>query len=368
MNRRHFLLTAGLAAASPVLLPQLCRSQEKGGTKGGSVGRVVVLLELKGGNDGLNTVIPYRDPAYRRARPTLAIDNGPLLGEDLMLHPALAPLLPVWQAKRLGFALGVGWPRPNRSHFKAQDQWATGSPSGEGPGWFAAALARQQKFRCLVSLGPSGTPALEGPDVLSVQMVPQFRQAQGAGRDRFAALEPDRAGGNSMLRSMLELKATGEAEVDRLVASLGDLPQGLIIPPGSLGSQVAMALRLVATPSPPAVIGLELPGFDTHSQQIPEHTRRLALLAEALACFDQGLRRMHHRPEVMLVAVSEFGRRLEQNASGGTDHGSASVAIMLGDVVQPLLGVYPSLTDLDERGDLKPSIIPEELYEKVLLT
>lgn len=363
MKRRDFLLTAGLATASPLLWPLLCRGHQQDARPGG----VVVLLELKGGNDGLNTVIPYRDPAYQRARPRLAINDGQLLGEDLMLHPALAPLMPAWKANRLAFALGVGWPKPNRSHFFAMDQWATGSDSGEGPGWFAAALARQQDDRSLVALGPSGSPALEGADRVSVQMQPLWKHVVRARRGGFRALDPSLAGDNAILRSLLQLEAKGQAEVARLMASLGDLPQGLSIPAGRLGAQVAMALRLLGTPNPPAMIGLEHSGFDTHSQQIRRHAARLAELAQALVCFDGGLRRMKQRPEVVLVAVSEFGRRLNENASAGTDHGSASVALLMGDKLPgSFIGHYPSLTDLDARGDIAPSISPAELYGRVM--
>ena len=98
------------------------------------------LLELRGGNDGLNTVAPVRDPLYQQARTTLALRDGLPLASGLALHPALAPLLPLWKSRRLAFALGVGWPTPNRSHFKAADQWATGSASGERPGWLTRAV------------------------------------------------------------------------------------------------------------------------------------------------------------------------------------------------------------------------------------
>ena len=372
MKRRLFLLSAGLAAAgvsaaaSP-LLPLLARKPGKGSTKGQPV---LVLLELKGGNDGLNTVIPYRDPAYRSARPTLAIDDGPLLGDDLILHPALSPLMGAWGAKRLAFALGVGWAKPNRSHFRAQDQWATGTLAGEGDGWFATAVARGQEQRSLVVLGPSGSAALEGAGALNVQMDPQAQQEAGRGR-RNDPLEPSRAGSNLILRRMLELEAAGNQEVQRLSQSLAALPNGLTLPRGSLGQQVGLALRLIGSPDPPAVIQIEpggFAGFDTHAQQLVRHGRSLSQLGDALAAFDQGLRLMTNRPQVSLLAVSEFGRRLQQNASGGTDHGSASVALLLGDgVPHPFLGSYPSLTDLDERGDLVPSFSPVQLYDKMMV-
>ena len=369
MKRRLFLLSASLAAAgvssaASQLLPQPARRHSKGSTTGQPV---LVLLELKGGNDGLNTVIPYRDPAYRSARPTLVIDDGPLLGDDLMLHPALSPLMGAWGAKRLAFALGVGWNKPSRSHFRAQDQWATGTLAGEGDGWFAKAVARGQEQRSLVALGPSGSAALEGAGALSVQMHPQIEQHTW----RVDPLEPSRAGSNRILRRMLELEAEGNQEAHRLLQSLGALPTGLTLPRGNLGEQVGLALRLISSPDPPAVIQIEpggFSGFDTHAQQLTRHGRSLAQLGEALAAFDQGLRLMTNRPQVTLLAVSEFGRRLQQNASGGTDHGSASVAMLIGDLVpHPFLGSYPSLTDLDERGDLTPSLSPLELYEKVKL-
>jgi uncharacterized protein (DUF1501 family) len=193
---------------------------------------------------------------------------------------------------------------------------------------------------------------------------------QDAGRDD--PLEPSRAGSNLMLRRMLQLEAAGNQEVHRLLRTLGPLPAGLTLPRGSLGQQVGLALRLIGSPDPPAVIQIEpggFAGFDTHAQQLPRHGRSLAQLGEALAAFDQGLRLMTNRPQVTLLAVSEFGHRLQQNASGGTDHGSASVAIYVGDgVPHPFLGSYPSLADLDERGDLTPSLSPLKLYEKVRLS
>jgi len=193
-----------------------------GWQRGGASRSVLVLLELRGGNDGLNTVAPVRDPAYRQARPTLALQDALPLADGLALHPALSPLLPLWQSQRLAFALGVGWPRPNPSHFKAADQWATGSPAGEGLGWIAAAFDQRRAAGPLVALGPAGSTALEGGEVLALQLAP----AQLRGR-LTAPLEPERVGANPVLRRLLELELAGSLELQRLRGQLAPLPLGL---------------------------------------------------------------------------------------------------------------------------------------------
>ncbi|TVS02515.1 MAG: DUF1501 domain-containing protein, partial [Cyanobium sp. PLM2.Bin73] len=323
---------------------------------------VLVLLELRGGNDGLNTVAPVRDPLYRQARPTLALSDGLPLADGLALHPALAPLLPLWQSERLAFALGVGWPRPNRSHFKAADQWSTASPDGEGPGWIAAAFDQRLAAGPLVALGPAGSTALEGGEALALQLAP----AQLRGR-LASPLEPERAGANPVLRQMLELELAGQRELQRLRTQLAPLPSGLEIPGGALGQQVALALRLIGSSSCPPVLQLAQGGYDTHSGQANRHGQVLAQLASALAAFVAGLERLPNRPQVSLLAVSEFGRRLRENGSRGTDHGAASIALLLGDQVPDrFLGAYPSLSALDDRGDLIAGLSPPELYRQVL--
>lgn len=139
------------------------------------------------------------------------------------------------------------------------------------------------------------------------------------------------------------------------------------IPAGLLGQQVAFALRLIGSGICPPVLQMSLGGFDTHGNQLVGHAQQLRLLAEALATFDAALQRMPNRPPVTLLSTSEFGRRLRENNSGGTDHGSASVALLLGDQVpHPFIGRYPSLARLDDRGDLIPSIDPPQLYRRAL--
>jgi uncharacterized protein (DUF1501 family) len=357
MKRRHLLqLGAGLSAAA--VLDQLTARAAAGrrGTK------TFVLLELQGGNDGLNTLGPFTDAAYLAARPRLAIRDGLPLGEQLFLHPQLAPLLPAWRSRRLAFALGVGWPRPDRSHFFATDQWARADASATGPGWLAAALRQRGSMGPLVALGPEGSPALEGAERISLQMSPASRRAGMIPPADLSLVAAD-----TVLGEMLALEAAGNRELRRLSQALAPVPAGVRLPAGSLGQQVGLALQLLGSGMAPPVLQMALPGFDTHANQRQPHGQRLGMLAEALAAFDQGLQLLSHRPSVTLLTTSEFGRRLAESASGGTDHGSASVALLLGDhVPHPFLGTYPSLRKLDPRGDLIPSISPPELYRQAL--
>jgi len=355
MKRRTMISLLGAGSASAVFTGGWRRP-------GASSRQVLVLLELRGGNDGLNTLAPMGDPIYRQARPTLALAETLPLARGLGLHPALAPLLPLWQSQRLAFALGVGWPRPNRSHFKAADQWASASASGEGPGWLATAFDQRRSAGPLVALGASGCTAMEGGKVVALQLGPALLQGKAA-----SSLAPDRAGTNPVLRRMLELELAGQRELQNLRGQLAPLPQGIEIPMGDLGQQVAIALRLIASGACPPVVQLVQGGYDTHSNQAYRHARVLGELAGALAAFDAGLRRLRNRPQVNLLAVSEFGRRLQENGSRGTDHGAASIALLLGDQVpHPFIGSYPSLSSVDERGDLIAGLSPPQLYSQAL--
>jgi uncharacterized protein (DUF1501 family) len=359
--KRRSLLSLLLAGSAGTALARGGFSVDPGSPRRRSV---LVLVELRGGNDGLNTVAPVADPLYRQARPSLALPVAealPLTG-GLALHPALAPLLPLWKNQRLTFALGVGWPLPNRSHFKAADQWATASPSGEGNGWLAAALDQRHNAGPLLALGPAGCRAMEGGEALALQLSPSELRGR-----RAASFDLEAAGTNAVLHQMLSLEQAGQQQLQRIRQSLSPLPPGLEIPRSVLGQQVALAMRLIGSDDCPPVLQLAQGGYDTHANQPARHGRVLSELAAAICAFAAGLERLANRPEVTLLAVSEFGRRLRENGSRGTDHGSASVALLFGDQLPDrLLGHYPSLAALDDRGDLIPSLSPPELYRRVL--
>ena len=357
---RRSLLSGVAAAAATGGLSALAQTLASGR---GSSNHVLVLLELRGGNDGLNTLAPIHDPAYRQARPTLALgDDAIALADGLALHPALAPLEPLWRRGRLGFALGVGWSHPNRSHFKAADQWAVGDPSGEGAGWLARAYSARTQSGPLVALHATGCAAMEGGSPLALQLgSAQLRGRPSLMTNRLAM------DASPVLRQMIALESAGALEIERLRGALAPQPVGLNLPPGDLSRQVKLALRLLGSGQCPPVLALAQGGYDTHGNQRRQHQRVLKTLAHALTGLDAGLQAMKQRPSMTLLAVSEFGRRLRENGSGGTDHGSASVAFLMGDRIPGrLLGTYPSLQDLDERGDLRPTQSPEQLYRHVL--
>jgi uncharacterized protein (DUF1501 family) len=359
MKRRTLL--HGLVCGSGALAYSTLASSS--GSQSTAHDHVLILLDLQGGNDGLNTVVPIEDRRYQNARPSLAISSdAPMLDRGLALHPALSPLMELWHQKRLGVALGVGWTQPNRSHFKASDQWATARLDGQGAGWLARAFDAGTNDGPLVALHASGCAAMEGGDVLALQLSnAQFR------RQSSDALNPVQEKDSPILRRLLELEFQGELALNRLRKRLVDLPNGLNLPRGVLGQQVGLALRLIGSGICPPVLQLALGGFDTHANQPLRHARALKRLAESLVVLDFGLKQMPRRPKVTLMVSSEFGRSVRENASRGTDHGSASVAFLYGDdIPHPFLGRYPDLDELDQRGGLIPSLTPTSLYQSVL--
>lgn len=360
MKRRTLL--QGLACGTGAALAYSALSSEPASTATPH-DHVLIVLDLQGGNDGVNTVVPIGNPLYQKARPSLAISSdASVLGHGLALHPALSPLMELWRQRRLGFALGVGWDQPNRSHFKASDQWATARLDGVGAGWLARAFDAGRTNGPLVALHASGCAAMEGGEALALQL--SHAQLRRRSSD---ALNPDQEKDSPILRRLLELELQGELALTRLRKHLVDLPSGLNLPRGALGQQVGLALRLIGSGICPPVLQMALGGFDTHANQALRHARVLSQLAESLVALDFGLQQMPRRPQVTLMAVSEFGRRFRENASRGTDHGSASVAFFYGDdVPHPFLGRYPDLDNLDERGDLIPTLAPISLYRRVL--
>lgn len=321
--------------------------------------KVLVLIEMRGGNDGLNTIIPYRNSIYYSQRPNISIKNSLKLSTELALNPMMGSLMPLWEEKKLTFVLGVGWPNPNRSHFMAMDQWSTGSESGIGKGWLAKISDSIKNEKYLLSLGPTGSNAIEGSKNNSLHLLGNERNLS-----RDYSYENIKISNNmKSLKKFLEIERFSTHKIIELKNKMKKLPFDTKLPKGQLSKQTTTALKIINTDFPPSFIQMEIGGFDTHQNQIIRQNRLLKELSENILALKRGAEKLNQDVELNIVVTSEFGRRLKENGSKGTDHGSASIAFLIGDIFKEnFIGKYPDLNDLDTRGDLIPNLHPNDLY------
>ena len=346
VDRRSFLKLASLVAfGGAERLAHAASSPQ--------VRRLLVLVELKGGNDGLNTVIPFADPEYARLRPRLAItrDQVMQLTEATGLHPSLAPLRPSWDARQLAIVQGVGYPQPNLSHFRSIEIWDTASKSDEylDAGWLARAFAASPSPASFIAdgvvVGPNAMGPLAGHGARAIaltnpeQFLRNARLARAEGESRNAAL-------SHILR--VERDVTVSAE--RLQARRKFVAE---FPRGGFGNSANTAAQLAANEAGVAVVRISLASFDTHANQLGTHANLLKQLGEGLAALREALVELGRWDSTVIATYAEFGRRPRENQSGGTDHGTASAHLVMGGAVKGgLYGAAPALDRLDGNGNL----------------
>ncbi len=358
MNRREFI--AGAAATVSLL----CRALPARAATAG-YGNVLVLVELQGGNDGLNTVIPFADAAYYALRPQLAIPRAQVLALDAAtgLHPALQPLLALWQSGELAIVQGVGYPEANLSHFRSIEIWDTASRSSEylSDGWlartFKAAPAPRSYAADGVVVGAGMGPFAGGARAVAITNTEQFlRQARLA--------QPVAAAGSGALAHILNI----EREVAQAAAGLsGNRAFSTVFPAGAFGNAVRTAAQVIAAQAGVAAVKISLGNFDTHRGQLATHARLLQELAAGLVALRAALMEMQRWDSALVMTYSEFGRRAAENGSGGTDHGTASAHFAMGGRVRGgLYGTPPLLGRLDRNGNLAHGIDFRDLYTTVL--
>ncbi len=324
-------------------------------------GRVLVVVQLTGGNDGLNTVVPIADDDYRRARPVLAVPAAQVvrLTDDTGLHPALAPLVPSWDEGRLAIVRGVGPPRPDRSHFRSLEMWHTASTDEPVPatGWIGA-LSREVEAGGLpvaraggrdLPLALAGArvqpPALSRLDDVLIDAAGRGSAAATRERLRRACC----AGGRTGEVAWLADSSADAFDCAERLALLRGEARGEF-PGGELGRGLELAALLVGARLGLRVAWVSQDGYDTHARQRAGHEALLRDLALALAAFDARLAGQGDRRRVALLVFSEFGRRIRENASGGTDHGAGNPLLLLGEpVVGGVHGAAPDLRGDDER-------------------
>jgi len=349
-------------------------------------GKILVVIELSGGNDGLNTVIPWTDPAYAKLRPTIGIRKSDVvqIGANLGLHPSLKPVKSLYDQGHLAVVTGVGYPNPNRSHFHSMDIWQTADPEidiQERTGWIARYFDNDGHFKgnplSGVTLGSSLPLALFTEDSPA--------SAIGNGEDYQFQTSDDRAKHLAALRALYSsgTVAGSQAEFIRNVgsnaySSTTELQQALRANDekaadaakypqyNSLGDGLRTVAKLVTGGLETRVYYVGFGGFDTHANQPYTHAHLLEQFAEALTAFYNDLEMQGRANDVTVMTFSEFGRRAKENSSAGTDHGAASIMMVAGGAVKgAVYGDYPSLTDLDD-GDLRFHTDFRSVYATVL--
>jgi uncharacterized protein (DUF1501 family) len=361
MRRRDFLRALGLLPLATAL-PDLAFASAPAGYQ-----NLLVLIELKGGNDGLNTVVPYADPAYYRLRPRLGIRREAVLQLDqyVGLHPALQPLLALWQERELAVVQGLGYPQPNLSHFRSIEIWDTASASGEylSDGWLARAFQANPAPKSFaadgVVIGSQELGPLSGAGARAIalantdQFLRQARLAEGA------AAKPK----NAALAHILKV----EGDIAQAASGLaGNRELRAPFPAGQFGNALRTAAQVIAGKAGVAVVRVTHNGFDTHNNQANVQQRLLKELAEGLAAFKSAMQEIGRWDSTLVMTYAEFGRRAEENGSQGTDHGTASAHFVLGGRVKGgLHGKAPSLTHL-EGGNLVYTVDFRSLYATVI--
>ncbi len=363
MNRRNFLKLAGsLPIAS--IAPHVAWATAPAHA---DYRNLLVLIELKGGNDGLNTVVPYANPAYYALRPKLAIarDQVVKLTDAVGLHPALEPLVPFWKNRELAVLQGVGYPEPNLSHFRSIEIWDTASKSEEylQEGWLTrtfVATPTPKDFAAdgvIVGSPDLGPLAGGGTRAIALANTEQFlRQA------RLAASEGKAR--NKALQHILKV----EADVMQAASHLNaDYAFKTEFPQGAFGTSIKTASQVIANRAGVAVVRVTLGGFDTHSGQLNTQARLLGELAAGLAALKNALDELDRWSNTLVLTYAEFGRRPKENLSNGTDHGTASVHFALGGrVAGGMYGEQPALDRLSGDGNPAYAIDFRSVYATVL--
>jgi uncharacterized protein (DUF1501 family) len=339
-------------------------------------GKTLVVVQLSGGNDGLNTIVPYRNDIYYKLRPTLGLKKEELLtvSDELGFHPALKALRGVYDDGLMTVINSIGYPNPDRSHFRSMDIWQTGSSSADY--WSTGWLGRYLDSDCSGCENPY--QAIEVDDSLSLAM-------KGQSKNGFAVSNPQqlkKITDNAFLKKMAKIQTHQEEEnVAYLYKTMIDTQSSaeylyeksktykstVDYPDSSFARDLKCISSLMTAGTNTRVYYVSLGGFDTHAGQKNKHHKLLTEYAEGLAAFIKDLQRHQLLKDTMIMTFSEFGRRVKQNASGGTDHGTANNVFLMGGQL-PKQGFYNQAPDLENlvNGDLVYEIDFRSIYASLL--
>ncbi|MFN8353392.1 MAG: DUF1501 domain-containing protein [Spirosomataceae bacterium] len=377
LSRKEFLQRSLLATAGTMLIPNFLKAYERNRLgMSQTTDKTVVIVQLSGGNDGLNTVVPYQNDLYYQARPRIGIakDKVLRLTDEIGLNPALEKLRSLYDDGMVTIVNNVGYPNPDRSHFRSMDIWHTASEATEylNSGWIGRFLDAQCAGACTpynaLEVDDTLSLALKGEKVKGIALLnPQklYQETQGKFMANLTQVKhEDNDSVHYLYKTLSETVSSAEyiynkAKVQR---STANYPAN-----NELGQRLRTVAELITSGVSSNVYYVSLSGFDTHVNQLPQQERLLKQYAEAMQAFVADLKANGKMDKVLIMTFSEFGRRVKQNASGGTDHGTANNVFLIGGNIKnsKVFNEAPNLTNLDD-GDLKYSVDFRNLYATIL--
>lgn len=381
-SRRSFLRAGfygmGVSVGLPSLLQHVSLAQAAKALEGEEQhpGRILVVLELAGGNDGLNTVVPYAQDAYYQARPQLAIKPNEVLklSDELGFHPACTGLESLFKDGKMAVVHGCGYPNPNLSHFTAMEWWHTAVPhDSDEYGWigrfadeyqpepidnYIVNIASRQSFA--VNSGVHSPVVFNDPD--------KFGRIGTAEQQKvfevFGDIEPTKNSALDFVNRVSRTATSGASMVRNACAEYKTL-----VDYGSdndLTLDLKKVSAMIAADLPTRIYYVSMGGFDTHAAQAASHNLLMIYLSDAIRGFMEDIERIGRADDVAMMVFTEFGRRVGENASGGTDHGTATPMYVIGKNVKGgFYGEHPSLSNLDD-GNLKMTTDFRSVYGTML--
>jgi len=373
LNRRKFLKASSLISLAPTMptfLSRLARAAESAANNG----RILVVIQLDGGNDGINTVVPFRDEGYTKHRRALRLPESELLkvSDEFALQPRLRSISQLFEEGRLSIAHGVGYPNPNRSHFESMKIWHVGGDQPEllstGNGWlgdaFGSAPVTTGKPQA-IHVGEDSLPlALVGRRCMATTVSDpadlQLRASISKSNQSIV-----RTGGGSLTDFVSKSVSEAYASSEQLSQATAE-DASARYPDNRLGQKLKLVSQLIKADAGARVYYTSQPGYDTHAGQLPGHGDLLGELSSSLKAFMDDMKTSSLEDQILVMCFSEFGRRVEENYSLGTDHGTAGPVLLAGThLAERGFGQLPSLTDLDD-GDLKFHLDFRQLYSAIL--
>jgi uncharacterized protein (DUF1501 family) len=344
---------------------------------------ILVVVQMGGGNDGLNTIVPFNDDTYYRARPRLAVPKNEVIrvNGDQGFHPKMAKLKEMLDRGNMAVLQGVGYPNPSRSHFKSMEIWHTADPEGRAMrvGW----IGRYFDSKCPVceiptvgtNIGSSMPLAMraEGGQGVTLETPDAFQwmpTMDGLGaREEHELLKMLNAPAANEPGTIDFLRHTAMNAVlssERVREAVRQYKGGIEYPNNRFASSMRLVAQMIAGKLPTKVYYAHMTGFDTHAGQLGVHDTLLEQLSNGVDAFYRDLEAQGNADRVLVVAFSEFGRRVAENGSNGTDHGTAAPMFVFGKRIKPgLHGIQPSLSDLVD-NDLKHGTDFRSVYATIL--